>query len=323
MTLIKFLINRIFLLASIVFISGSTLALAQDSSFRKVAITIDDLPTISLLNTPAQQLEITRKIIKSLTDHKAPAIGFVNEGKLYNEKGLDPLQINLLNMWLNAGLELGNHSYSHPSYHKTDTSIYFSDILKGQLITDSLLSARDQKVKYFRHPFLHTGNSMVKQDALRKFLRNHNLQVAPVTVDNSDWIYARAYDNAILAGDSTLMKEIGASYVQYMEDYFNYYESQSVQLLGYEVAQTLLLHANTINADYLDELLTMLAARNYKVVSLYEALQDKAYQQSENFIGDRGISWLHRWALTQGRSGKFFEGEPETPDFVVKTADLK
>lgn len=313
---------KIFITALASFVIGISLVCGQTGSTRKVAITIDDLPTISLLNTPAQQLEITQKIIRSLSNHRASAIGFVNEGKLYTGESIDPSQLALLTLWLDAGMELGNHSFSHPSYHKTDTSIYFSDVLEGQLILDSLLAARNKKVKYFRHPFLHTGNSLIKKQALEKFLRGNNLQIAPVTVDNSDWIYARAYDNAILAGDSALMKKIGASYVKYMDDYFAYYERQSLELLGYEVAQTLLLHANSINADYLDKLLTMLAARKYKVVSLDEALEDKAYQQTENYTGEGGISWLHRWALTQGKQGAFFAGEPETPDFVVKTADL-
>ncbi len=313
---------KIIITALVALAMGVSLACGQSDSTRTVAITIDDLPTISLLNSPAQQLEITQKIIGSLSDHRASATGFVNEGKLYTGESIDPSQMELLTLWLDAGLDLGNHSFSHPSYHKTDTSIYFSDILEGQLILDSLLSARNKKVKYFRHPFLHTGNSLIKKHALEKFLTEINLQIAPVTVDNSDWIFARAYDNAILAGDSTLMKKIGASYVKYMEDYFAYYESQSLELLGYEVAQTLLLHANTINADYLGELLTMLAGRNYQVVSLDEALQDKAYQQTENYTGEGGISWIHRWALMQGKQGDFFAGEPETPDFVVKTADL-
>lgn len=299
-----------------------SVASAQNAS-RKVAITIDDLPTISLLSSPEQRLEITRKIVKSLTDAKAPAIGFVNEGKLYKDGKLDSNQVELLNLWLKAGLELGNHTYSHPSFHKVDTSTYFNDILKGQEITDSLLAASNKRVEFFRHPYLHTGNSTEKKNALEKFLERHRLQAAPVTVDNSDWLYARAYDNAILAGDSILMKAIGASYIGYMESYFNYFEAQSIQLLGYEAAQTLLLHANSINADYLDEVLEMLTSRDYEFVSLAAALKDDAYRQVDNSTGERGISWIHRWALTQNKPDEFFKGEPETPAFVLKAADLK
>src|SRR5688572_21113746 len=56
----------------------------ESSSNRKVAITMDDLPTVSLLNTPSQKKAITTKILGALRSKQAPAIGFVNEVKLFN-----------------------------------------------------------------------------------------------------------------------------------------------------------------------------------------------------------------------------------------------
>lgn len=290
---------------------------------RKVAVTIDDLPTISLLNSPKQKEEITRKILASLNNRNVPAIGFVNEIKLYTEDKIDTLQVKLLQLWIDVGFEIGNHTYSHFSFHNSDTAHYFKDIIDGQIITSSLLELKKDKVRYFRHPYLHTGNSMVKKKALDEFLHKNDLIVAPVTVDNSDWIFARAYDNAIIAGDSSLMKTIGEMYVEYMENCAAYYEKQSVDLFEYEINQILLLHANSINADYLDEVLDMLISRNYKFVPLAEALEDNAFRTAENFIGEGGISWIRRWALEQDREKAFFKGEPATPDLIIKTAALK
>lgn len=293
------------------------------SQNRKVTITIDDLPTVSLLNSPKQKEEITRKILASLNNQDVPAIGFVNEAKLYAEDKIDSSQLKLLQLWIDAGLEIGNHTFSHPSFHQTDTAKYFKDIADGQTITNDLLKLKNDKIRYFRHPYLHTGNSMEKNKALDKFLHQNNLIVAPVTVDNSDWIFARAYDNAILAEDSTSMKTIGELYVEYMKNYFAYYEQQSLDLFDYEINQILLLHANSINADYLDELLEMLILRNYKFVPMAEALEDNAFRTKENFIGEGGISWIHRWALEQGKKKAFFKGEPATPELIIKTAALK
>ena len=33
-----------------------------------------------------------------------------------------------------------------------------------------------------------------------------------------------------------------------------------------------------------------------------------------------GITWLHRWALTEGKRGTFFAGEPIVPDWIEKAA---
>lgn len=290
---------------------------------RKVTVTLDDLPIVSLLNSHEQKQLITRRLLHTLTSFEVPAIGFVNESKLYNNGELDSTQVELLEQWVTAGLELGNHTFSHPSLHNLDTKAYYQEIIKGQIITDTLLSEFNGRVSFFRHPYLHTGNSLEKKRAIEAFLDKNGLVVAPVTVDNSDWIFARAYDNAIIEKDSSLMEQLGEAYINYMEDCFAYYEDQSVRLVGYEVNQFLLLHANTINADYLDEILAMLVTRGYSFVSTGEGLKDPAYQLKDEFVGEKGISWIHRWALTQGKEASFFEGEPETPDFVVETANLQ
>jgi hypothetical protein len=107
-----------------------------------------------------------------------------------------------------------------------------------------------------------------------------------------------------------------------MERKFEYFERQSIDLLGYEMKQVLLLHANTLNADYFDELVRMMKGRGYKFITLEESLKDKAYTLPDTFIGAAGITWLHRWAITRGVANDFFRGEPKTPDWVLKLAGV-
>jgi hypothetical protein len=38
------------------------------------------------------------------------------------------------------------------------------------------------------------------------------------------------------------------------------------------------------------------------------------------FVGPGGITWLHRWALTQGKRGGFFAGEPTVPEWIEHAA---
>ncbi len=51
-----------------------------------------------------------------------PVVGFVNEGKLFLE-GETPAdaeaRIAVLKTWVDAGFELGNHTYSHRSLNRT------------------------------------------------------------------------------------------------------------------------------------------------------------------------------------------------------------
>jgi peptidoglycan/xylan/chitin deacetylase (PgdA/CDA1 family) len=293
----------------------------QSAPRRSIAVTIDDLPVVSTRNTIAHRQEITKKIIAHIKKEKIPAIGFVNEGKLYAQgKRLDA-EIDLLRQWVNAGLELGNHSYSHKSLNAIDLAVYQKDILDGETITKELMQKKGKALRYFRHPYLQTGMTLEVKAGLDKFLEQHKYTIAPVTIDNADWIFARAYDNAFDKGDMDLMKRIGEAYVPYMEQKLDYWERQSVKLFGREIRQTLLIHANFINSDYLDDLAKMLKKRKYDLITLEEALKEEAYRLPDTFTGRGGISWLHRWALDRGGE-TVLPDEPKVPEFVAKAAGV-
>jgi peptidoglycan/xylan/chitin deacetylase (PgdA/CDA1 family) len=318
--------NRALLLGLIALLclAGIVPAAAQTArkSDRTVVITIDDLPVVSTRRDLQTRQEITRKLLGHITRYHVPAIGFVNENKLYAGDARDEAQIDLLRSWIAAGLELGNHTYSHRSLNQIPLADYEADLLKGEPITRELLATKGMKLRYFRHPFLQTGRKVEIRDEFNAFLKEHGYRVAPVTFDNSDWIFARAYDNAIDAKNEMLKRQIADAYIPYLNSKVDYWERQSVAAVGHEVKQILLLHANSINADMLDQVLRMLQRRHYRFVSLDEALTDPAYATADTFTGAGGISWLHRWALTKGGMRFVLTDEPRTPAFVMKAAGV-
>jgi hypothetical protein len=197
-----------------------------------------------------------------------------------------------------------------------------ADVARGEVVTRQLLSRKGKTLRYFRHPFLHTGRDLETQKQQAEFLASRGCRVAPVTIDNSDWIFASAYMKAVERADEEMMGRIASAYLPYMEKKFAYYERQSSGLLGYEMKQVLLLHVNALNADQFDELSTMMRRRGYRFISLEQALEDRAYSSPNTYTGAGGISWLHRWALTQGKPREFFRGEPATPAWVMKEAGV-
>lgn len=286
---------------------------------RTIAVTIDDLPVVVTQSDAKKREEITRKLLGHIKKANVPAIGFVNENKLYADGTRNPEQIALLRMWLDAGLELGNHTYSHRSADAITVEEYTSDIIRGEKITKELLTAKGMKMRYFRHPFLQTGSEMERKTAIYKFLTEHGYTVAPITFDNGDYIFARAYDNARDQTNADLMKKVGEAYVPYMEAKLDYWERQSVKTLGRPMSHTLLIHANSINAEFFDDLAAMMIKRGYKFVSLEESLKDEAYRLPDNFTRRAGISWLHRWTLDKGREF-VLPDEPMVPEFVLKAS---
>lgn len=294
---------------------------SQKKPQRQVAVTIDDLPVVSTRRDIERHREITSKLLRHVTSNRVPAIGFVNEGKLIVDGKRDDNRVALLKMWIDAGLELGNHTFSHRSLNQTPLEEFQEDVIRGEEVTKNLLAARGMKLRYFRHPFLHTGMEIDKKHRFEQFLAGRGYTVAPVTLDNSDWLIARAYDRAVDSKDKESQKRVAEAYVNYMEAVFDFYERQSAGLFGREIKQILLIHANALNADNFDKVARMIKKRGYEFITLEEALSDEAYKSTDTYTGAGGITWLHRWAITRNISRTFFAGEPELPEWVRKMAE--
>jgi len=288
-----------------------------------VAVTFDDLPvTAGERGDPAGVLAVNRSIVSTLSKQHIPAVAFVNEIGLETEGVVDPARSASLSVWFDAGFELGNHTYSHPSANRVPLDAYLENISKGERVAKPMSAAAGAKWRWFRHPFLHTGRDLEKKRAIEAFLAEHGYRVAPVTIDNGEWIFASAYAKASKSGDQRSQKKIAKEYVAYMERKTDYWERSARALFDRDIAQVLLVHANHLNADHFDRIAAMLKRRGYRFVTLEAALTDPAYASPDTFTGAGGISWIHRWALTKGGSHAVLPDEPEVPGWVMEAAGV-
>ena len=284
------------------------LAIAATATAREVAITIDDLPRGGDAQT-VPSLEavraMTEKLLSPFREQRIPVTGFVNEGRAV-VFGADGLR-EVLELWLDAGAELGNHSHSHLNINNVPLAEFTADITRGEPIVRAALEARGRTLRYFRHPFLFTGPTPEIKAGLQAFLDEQGYVVAPVTFDNADYIFAAAYTRP------EHRERARREYVPYMESVVASFEAASLALAGREFPQILLIHANELNADLMPELLAMFRSRGYTFVTLEEALADDVYRLPEEYVGRGGFSWIHRWTRTKGLPMK---AEPEPPAWV-------
>jgi len=269
---------------------------------RQVAITIDDLPAASARSMSAAVIiEMTAKLLAVLQREKAPAVGFVNERKLFYNSGEVDERIKALNMWLDAGFELGNHTYAHTSLNKAGLKEFEESTIQGEPVTRLLLAQHNKLMRYFRHPYLETGRDLQTRHEAEAFLVARGYRIAPVTMDGWDWNFGSVYDDAKKRSDTALQQEVVSGYLSYHAAVFDYYEKLSKNLLGYEPKQILLLHANNLEADHLGELLEMLRKRGYRFITLEDALSDDAYGLPDTYVGEEGRGWIEHWAITRGQ----------------------
>jgi len=278
---------------------------------REVAITIDDLPRggDGGPRTLAGVRAMTERLLKPFREQKIPVIGFVNECRP-GEGGADGLR-QILDLWLDAGADLGNHSCSHLNINKVPLEEYTADIVKGEPVVRAALAARGRKLEFYRHPFLFTGPTPQIKKGIQEFLDQHGYRVAPVTFDTSDWEYAALYTKPEYA------ERVRREYVAYIESVVAFFEQRSVEVVGREFPQILLIHASQLNADLMPDLLAMFRRRGYTFVTLDHALTDPAYRLPEEYVGPGGFSWIHRWSKTKGLAGK---GEPDPPAWVARAS---
>ena len=196
-------------------------------------------------------------MLGTLRDQKIPVVGFVNEKKLYKAGEVDE-RIKALQMWIDSGFELGNHTFSHMSLNQAGLKAWEDDVIQGESVTRMLLAQRKMKLRYFRHPYLDTGRDLETRRQAEGFLVGRGYRIAPITLDGWDWMFAGLYEDAKKRSDTALQQQIVKEYLAYHDAVFAYTEQLSAKIVGYEPKQILLLHASNLEADHIGELIDLL-----------------------------------------------------------------
>ena len=280
---------------------------------RAVAFTFVGLPFFRGGDETVESLNETNgKLLAGMAAHNIKSVGFVGEGMLYRE-GQTEARINILRKWLDGGHELGNQTYKHMSLYNTPLPEYEANVIRGEQVTRALLQERGMQLKYFSYPFLNTGPNPETKQSFEQFLKERGYQIHAVTIDNMDWIFSNAYQEARRRNEPEVMRRISDEYLSYMESVFAHYEQLSVKTFGREIPQVLMLSASALNADNFERLVEMLKRRGYDFVTMGDALRDPVFSQPTSYTGQWGISWIERWAIDKGVDVR---GDPVLPKYM-------
>ena len=253
---------------------------------RRMAITVDDLPIVngSAYRDDAHRLEMVANFCELIEGRELPVTGFVNMERHAGQPAL-------LERWKRAGIRLGNHTWSHPHPDKVGLDAYLADLDRGY----EALAAHvpEGAVVPFRYPYLGQSFDPQTRDAIRAHLAELGSPYAPVTIDTMDWLYAKGYVEARVAGDEARADRYRQSWWWNLQEATELAEWQSRELFGREPPQILLIHANELNADHLGAYLDWAEDRGYRFIPLDEALADPAYAEPDPSLSPTGDSlWL-------------------------------
>lgn len=292
-------------------------AIAQN---RTVAVTVDDLPyaKVGALSPSDGSVadDINGKLLSAFKRHHTPVTGFVVQ------QSAEALGIaagsNILKRWTTGDFDLGNHTYSHSDINQLSTAQIEDEIVRGEIGFVPLMKEAGKKAEFFRFPMNHTGDGRQKHDQIAVFLAQRGYRVAPCTIDNSDYLFNAAYVR-MLAGHDPAAQRLRTEYLSYTSVEIDYYAGLNKQVLGYEPPAIMLLHDNRLNADVIEQILTLFEEKQYKFVSLNQAESDPAYKIPDTYVTKYGPMWGYRWAAERKVKvdGKL---EAEPPDWVLQYA---
>jgi peptidoglycan/xylan/chitin deacetylase (PgdA/CDA1 family) len=286
-------------------------AFACEAQQHSVALTFDDLPAAG--TTKLSEVEaFNHAILKSLDRYHAPAIGFVIGQRVEEIGGTAGAAI--LRDWVRRGYELGNHTLSHSDFNDLTVDEFKQEVVAGET---TIRAALGKAPRYFRFPDNHTGDSREKHDALAAFLAGRGYTLAVCTIDNEDYLFNRAYVKTIANQDAASAARLRAAYLAYTATEIDYYTDLHRKIFRHEIPHVMLLHVNRLNADVIEQVLNIFKQKQYRFVSLADALSDPAYKTPDTVLTKYGWMWAYRWArvLDIPVNGAL---ETEPPAWVLK-----
>jgi uncharacterized protein (TIGR02246 family) len=282
---------------------------------RPLLVTVDDLPVAGgrLHTDPAERERITRDLLAGLAKHRIRALGFV----VWENVRTDADR-RILDAWLRAGHELGNHSATHPNYTRSTVEDYVADVEKGRAGLAGFLASKGVSgPRWFRFPMLNEGDTPQKLDALRAYLGKSGQRNAHVTIDDQDWSFEEPWVVARRAGDRARLDEVRADYLAALRLMVRHHEERGDRLFERTMPQVLLLHANEVGAAHWDALFTWLAANGHRFATADEIYADPAFATAHRYAGPQGFSLWDRIGAERAAE----KAAQEVRDLLLKQAE--
>ena len=239
-----------------------------------IALTFDDLPAAGRLPQGEDRTKIATTLTGELKAmHLEGTYGFVNAVKLDN----DPDAQQALRVWVDAGMNIGSHTWSHMSLTADSAEAFEHEIALNEPALAQYAGARDWHS--FRYPFLWEGDTLDKRHAVRAYLKDHGYRVAQVSLDFEDYAWNDAYVRCSAKPDNEAIAWLKQSYLDAAAEYIRLGREEEQIAFGHEIPNVMLLHATAFTTLMLPVLVDLLHKEGFRFVTLPEVENDPVYTE--------------------------------------------
>jgi hypothetical protein len=256
----------------------------------RIAVTMDDVAWRDIPEPYAARASET--LLGALSRHGLHTALFPAGKRVDDDTGRA-----ILRCWSDAGNIIGNHTWSHRSFHAVDAAWFEQDMLRCDALVRTLPGFRP----FFRFPMLKEGDTAAKRDEMRRHLSAHGYRNGYVTIDASDWYYDQRLRERLAAEPAFAVARYRRPYLDHLWNRALYYDGLSRQVMGRSVPHTVLIHYNLINVLFLGDVLDMFAARGWRTIDAAEAYADPVFLRQPRIV-PAGESLI--WALAK-ETGRF------------------
>lgn len=203
----------------------------------------------------------------------------------------ESLDQTLQEEWLRSGNLIGSLSYAGRSVKKGTAQDFISNLARNEQALAPLWSRFERNQKYLRYPGLKLGLDDQRPREIRAFLKQNGYVEVPATIDSRADYFSQPYCAALARGDKVCANFIAATFKSLLLDRTMKARAAARKIAGRDVKQILMIQANQLTCDLLDELLRWYKAMGVRFISIDDALGDPFYATEDVTNTANQIIW--------------------------------
>ena len=260
-------------------LSGMEIALTINRMFRSTADPDRDQDDWCYTENTRQNFE---KLLNAIKGNEIPPTVDFLAG--------ESIDLAIQEEWLRSGNLIGSMTYKGRSSKRDDAKEFIETLSRNEQELSPLWSKFNRQQKYFRYPSLKLGDARRPRE-IADYLKQKGFVEVPATIDARADHFSQPYCAALTRGDQVCANFIGATFKSILLDKTQKARDAARRIAGREVKHILLIQANQLTADMLDELLRWYKALGVRFISIDEALKDPFYATEDVTSKANQILW--------------------------------
>jgi len=262
---------------------GSRSEQPQIGAHPVVAITFDDLPAVGTLPVGENYVDVAKALVSELkANNLEGTYGFVNGDKLVSRPGSP----EALRIWLEAGMNIGSHSWSHMRLTTNTAEAFEQDIAQNEPTLTQYGEVHDWR--WFRYPYLEEGETVEKRRAVRAYLFERGYRIAQVTLQFADYEWNDTYCRCRAKQDEAAIAKLRQTYLEAAAEDITLAREEEHLVFGHEIPDVMLLHETPFTTLMLPDLLDLLRKHGFSFETLARVEGDPAYVEDPDAGSESG-----------------------------------